>query len=191
MKPPGMIPRRIGFVAALQCSRGSMNSPPPAAKLALPERFEICKAGWLDSRGLYAPPLALPHLGCTFSCPKVSGGAFRGRSPTQCFQRCLSPNRKKCFQRSFSRFPLFLKPSAPCVGFCRPGKRRCEYSSELVFSFSFSFLSKAERAWPRLLAFSRRCCRAPFSRPGQRVHSDSACFGATAYFSESRECVPA
>jgi len=98
---------------------------------------------------------------------------------------------KKCFQRSFSRFPLFLKPSAPCVGFCRPGKRRCEYSSELVFSFSFSFLSKAERAWPRLLAFSRRCCRAPFSRPGQRVHSDSACFGATAYFSESRECVPA
>merc|ERR1712182_152676 len=59
MKPPGMIPRRIGFVAALQCSRGSMNSPPPAAKLARPERFEICKAGWLDSRGLFAPPLDL------------------------------------------------------------------------------------------------------------------------------------
>jgi len=48
--------------------------------LALPERFEICKAGWLDSRGLFAPPLALPHLGGTFSCPKVSGGAFRRRS---------------------------------------------------------------------------------------------------------------
>jgi len=126
-----------------------------------------------------------------FFSPRSGAHDFRGRSPTQCFQRCLSPNRKKCFQRSFSRFPLFLKPSAPCVGFCRPGKRRCEYSSELVFSFSFSFLSTAERAWPRLLAFSRRCCRAPFSRPGQRVHSDSACFGATAYFSESRECVPA
>merc|ERR1711904_549544 len=50
---------------------------------------------------------------------------------------------KKCFQRSLSRFPLFLKPSAPCVGFCRPGKRRCEYSSEPHEQFYFhpAFLS--------------------------------------------------
>merc|ERR1712100_796300 len=80
----------------------------------------------------------------------------------ECFQRCSSssPKRKKCFQRSFSRFPLFLNLSAPCVGLCRPGKRRCEYSSELVFFFIQLFFSfKAGRALPSLCAFSRLCSR--------------------------------
>merc|ERR1711869_98469 len=112
--------------------------------------------------------------------------------------RQLNVSRDVHLQIEKKMFPeIFLSLSIVFKTFCSlrrvlPSKSGVASTrASYFFSFSFSFLSKAERAWPRLLAFSRRCCRAPFSRPGQRVHSDSACFGATAYFSESRECVPA
>jgi len=74
--------------------------------------------------------------------------------------RCLPfPEKKRTFPEIFLSLSIVFKPFAPWVGFGRPGKRCCEYSSEPIFLSSiFSFLSKAGRALPSLCAFSHRHC---------------------------------